>query len=214
MSPVTRTPLVRLRYQHQKPPSFETLKTFLNNRIRTLEALEVASQSAPPNNYHALKSGKPASFKSHIANIDKPAVCLFCSRPQFLFQCHEFKKKTSHQRQVNIESKQIRLNCQNRNRVSALSSTKWCHEFSGKPHSILHGSTKLLSSTVHNATAMPCTFNGTVSFTIHITEPLSGSTSTTILSTALDCVTRQLDNNIRFTRWLNRGHKSPSLQKP
>lgn len=62
----------------------------------------------------------------------------------------EFKKKSSDQRREYVESKQIGLNDLSRYRVSACPSTKWYHKCFGKHHSILHGSSQLLSSTVHN----------------------------------------------------------------
>lgn len=93
-------------------PSYETLKTFLECRMRTLEALHPTKSE--PTDAGSNKAGASArSVRSHLTQraAKKGGRCSLCQGNHYVLFCSDFQKKKPMEKKEFAESKQLCLNC-------------------------------------------------------------------------------------------------------
>lgn len=130
-----------------EPPSYETLKIFFMERIRTLEALtpvQVGSESKSSTS----KANNPRSAKSHhVKQGAGSRSCVQCKGSHFLMSCGEFRAKTPNERSAIVSKYKLCTNCLGSHALSQCPSTKTCILCNVNHHSLLHGATPTSTST-------------------------------------------------------------------
>ena len=136
-----------------EPSSFDKLIEFLNQKVRTLEALDRSSksnQSKPKYQQSLYNSNKSANNlaqssipKSH--NITKPPAnlkCFFCSGVHSIYVCDNFRKKSVDERLGFIKASKLCFNCLAKHQLKDCKSQKTCSFCRLKHHSLLHDSSR------------------------------------------------------------------------
>ncbi|XP_071652193.1 LOW QUALITY PROTEIN: uncharacterized protein [Temnothorax longispinosus] len=117
------------------PPLLDTLKSFLECRVRTLEALHPI-----PATKTDAQSTKPSSARSHAAvqkskGADK---CLLCQKEHYIFYCEDFRRKSPLQKREFAEQSKLCLNCYGRHTLDNCTSKRNCAACQGRHHSTMH----------------------------------------------------------------------------
>ncbi|XP_061724166.1 uncharacterized protein LOC133530287 [Cydia pomonella] len=109
-------------------PSFEKLKSFLENRFRTLEMVEPAS-----------KVYKPVKTKMFHVTATSEVKCTFCNEDHYIYQCKQFSKQSVEDRYSFVQKNNLCFNCliPNHNVFKCKQKTT-CQICKRKHHSLLH----------------------------------------------------------------------------
>ncbi|XP_023247615.1 uncharacterized protein LOC111643678 [Copidosoma floridanum] len=131
-----------------EPPTFVTLKLFIEQRI---SMLEIVASSIDKHNRKKDKGASSSTF-THTTITEK---CRLCQGEHFILRCVEFKAKEPQERKQVVEAKGLCYNCLGAHKLDNCKSLKRCQTCNGKHHSMLHGN---LSTATHLATlAWPAT---------------------------------------------------------
>ncbi|XP_011689310.1 PREDICTED: uncharacterized protein LOC105450902 [Wasmannia auropunctata] len=116
-----------------EPPSIDELKTFMECRLRSLEALHPTSGEA------AKTSGTTSrTARSHLAQKTGRGKCSFCTKEHYILSCNDFLKKTPGEKKQYVEANNLCLNCFGRHRPSSCPSTRVCNTCKQRHHSSIH----------------------------------------------------------------------------
>lgn len=94
-------------------PTYKELDTFLANRIRALESMQLcnASYASGKQTSNSLpKAKRPSTFRAHVSTVAaKP--CLLCNASHSLAQCAQFKAKSPDDRRAVAKEHRCCFNC-------------------------------------------------------------------------------------------------------
>lgn len=95
------------------PPTYKELKTFIERRLRTLEALQPHRSETPFNSSTKSAGGAAKPVKAHLAQktTKRGGRCSLCQGDHYVLFCIEFQKKNPAEKKELAESKQLCLNC-------------------------------------------------------------------------------------------------------
>ncbi|XP_011262598.2 uncharacterized protein LOC105255167 [Camponotus floridanus] len=122
-----------------EPPSYDTLKTFLECRMQILEAHQPAKTEAA-----SATGSKPSSAtqsaRAHIAqkSTKRNGRCTMCQGEHYVLFCTEFQKKTPAQKKEHAEANQLCLNCFGKHKVAECQSKKTCTACKARHHTSTH----------------------------------------------------------------------------
>ena len=159
---------------HSKtPPTFDSLKTFLEERISTLEI--ITSMLKLPK-----QMANSRSTFAHVATTSEKCFC--CSAEHFILRCPDFQSKSIEERRQFVKDKSLCFNCLGNHRVANCRSTKTCQKCNAQHHTLLHEESVTSS---HLATvAVPSSFADDHDIRCHFLPPLHSS-SQILLPTVL-----------------------------
>lgn len=111
-----------------EPPTFSTLKHFLERRVRMLESMapvkpEQGSTKTVSNNSNSAHSAR--TQPAHKAGSNQ-GRCVLCHKDHFLLHCPEYQRKQPSQRKKVVIAGEVCVNCLGRHALSACQSTKTC----------------------------------------------------------------------------------------
>ncbi|XP_018399366.1 PREDICTED: uncharacterized protein LOC108777069 [Cyphomyrmex costatus] len=120
-----------------EPPSYSTLRTFLEQRLRILEAVHPGKSDSGSGKLNAEK-GKPA----HTHHAKKPETrkcrCSLCQAEHSLMLCEVFKGKSPSERVQHVRESHLCNNCLGQHKVSDCPSKRSCAACGERHHSMLH----------------------------------------------------------------------------
>ncbi|KMQ92411.1 hypothetical protein RF55_7601 [Lasius niger] len=121
-----------------EPPSYETLKQFLEQRLYTLEALSTAR----PDTGATKSTGKSVNATAQSAHAQSTrkqnSRCPLCQQDHYIFHCSEYQQKQSRQRLEVVSTKDLCLNCLGKHLVIECQSKKSCMTCKERHHTTLH----------------------------------------------------------------------------
>lgn len=201
-------------------PTFDSLVQFIDERTRTLEAVQPQSFNGVPK-YHSHDLAKPkpvnqSSFKHnnrrdtnsfHVSS--KPISCPMCKKPHILRKCSNFLKLSVSERKIEVEKLGVCTNCLGHSVTQACTSTNTCKICANQHHTLL-----LFNGPV----ALNTSFNSTSNSTVNTISPASSSVNTVastnlinthsnvvLLSTALVDVIDSSGQRIRLRALVDQG---------
>lgn len=122
-------------------PTFDRLKSFLENRFRTLEMVE-------PGN----KGYKPVKTKMFHVTAPKELKCTFCNEDHYIYQCKQFSKLSIEDRSSFVQKNNLCFNCLIPNHtVFKCKQRTTCQICKKKHHSLLHRDKKQASEETHTS---------------------------------------------------------------
>ncbi|KMQ85031.1 hypothetical protein RF55_16696, partial [Lasius niger] len=138
-----------------EPPSYAALKTFLERRMRTLEALQPAKTEPPSSSSSKAANTASRSAISHLAQktAKKSGRCAMYQGDHYILFCGDFQKKQP--KEEFAEAKQLCLNCFGKHQLTECQSKKNCAACNARHHSSTHnayappGNPSIAASTLH-----------------------------------------------------------------
>ncbi|KMQ87987.1 hypothetical protein RF55_12600, partial [Lasius niger] len=121
----------------QNPPTYSTLKRFLERRVQTLEAIQ-PSKSEIVANKSSDGSGRSARTHHLQKREGGSGRCSLCKRDHALMMCDEFRGKTATDRRHYVDSNHLCANCLGRHKMADCPSKRLCSVCSEKHHISLH----------------------------------------------------------------------------
>lgn len=119
-----------------EPPSYETLRKFLESRLQMLVAMVPARTEASAS---VRSDGAIRSVRAHhVRNRAKPGRCTVCSGNHYVLFCDGYKKKQSVGRKQFVEDSGLCLNCLGKHSLSDCKFTRTCMTCNLKHHTTLH----------------------------------------------------------------------------
>ncbi|XP_070519758.1 uncharacterized protein [Cardiocondyla obscurior] len=127
------------------PPTYEELKTFLEGRLRTLEALHPV-----PGNFERFQQKSTSTTtlrgqrQSYIGKAfptspeKRSSRCVLCSGPHYILSCPEFAKKGPKARRDYASFRQLCFNCFGQHRLATCPFTRSCTICGQRHHSTIH----------------------------------------------------------------------------
>ncbi|XP_011858557.1 PREDICTED: uncharacterized protein LOC105556094 [Vollenhovia emeryi] len=137
LDPRTRRDWKKALGRASDPPSYERLKSFLQEQMMTLDALRAVS--GEPAGKQSEKASRSAR-SSHVGGKgpDPHRSCPLCKKEHFLAYCDLYKKKTAQERREIVSTHQRCWNCLGRHVLAECPSSKTCGKCSAKHHTTLH----------------------------------------------------------------------------
>ena len=141
-----------------EPSTYDELIDFLNQKTRTLEALERSSKSISSkskyqqSNSSNTKSNNNKQSQSSIPkslNVTKPSnssECYFCSGDHTIYTCGNFRKKPVNERSEFVKASNLCFNCLAKHNIKERKSKKTCSICHQRHHSLLHDSSRFNQS--------------------------------------------------------------------
>lgn len=129
-------------------PKLEDLQTFLQGRIRAVEATSLLKSSSSSSRNQVVKVHQvSASFSN----------CSFCSKSHRLVFCGKFRRKSNAEKISIVKERQLGLNCLgDQHSVANCPSHRTCNKCNQRHHSLLHSKqTDTTSSTGSSLFASP-----------------------------------------------------------
>ncbi|XP_076236255.1 uncharacterized protein LOC143180421 [Calliopsis andreniformis] len=122
--------------QSTQPPTLEQLKTFMEGRIRTCDALESPQHDEPSES----KKLPGKSIKVHLISKagSQAKSCSLCQGRHYVLFCSLYKEKTPADRRESVRSLGLCFNCLGKHSVSECKSNKRCQKCERKHHTTLH----------------------------------------------------------------------------
>ncbi|KMQ83055.1 hypothetical protein RF55_21065, partial [Lasius niger] len=123
-----------------EPPSYEALRTFMERRMRTLEALQPAKVESSSSPSSKATSATSRSARSHLAQkaTKKGGRCAMCQGDHYILFCSDFQKKKPKEKKEFVEAKQLCLNCFGRHQLADCQSKKNCAACNARHHTSTH----------------------------------------------------------------------------
>ncbi|KYM97736.1 PREDICTED: uncharacterized protein LOC108778177 [Cyphomyrmex costatus] len=135
-----------------EPPSYSTLRTFLEQRLRILEAVHPGKSDSGSGKLNAEK-GKPA----HTHHAKKPEIrkgrCSLCQAEHSLMLCEVFKGKSPSERVQHVRESHLCNNCLGQHKVSDCPSKRSCAACGERHHSMLHDAHRVCEGTTTSLVA-------------------------------------------------------------
>ncbi|KMQ81972.1 hypothetical protein RF55_24618, partial [Lasius niger] len=164
-----------------EPPSYETLKQFLERRLYTLEALSTARPDHGTNKSTG-KSVNATAQSARAQSSRKPTSrCPLCQQDHYILHCSEYQQKQPRQRLEVISTKDLCLNCLGKHLVTECQSKKSCMTCKERHH-----------TTVHEACA---TSGNTSALSSHVSNKVRETAVTVLLATARVSITDRLGSS-------------------
>ncbi|XP_061724899.1 uncharacterized protein LOC133530860 [Cydia pomonella] len=116
-------------------PTFEKLKSFLENRFRTLEMVDPVNKNHNPTN--------PKTFHVTAGGDSGDIQCAFCQERHHIYKCKQFANQAVDERYVFVKKNRLCFNCLIPNHVvKRCKQWKSCQLCKGRHHSLIHQSIK------------------------------------------------------------------------
>ncbi|XP_076301466.1 uncharacterized protein LOC143219348 [Lasioglossum baleicum] len=124
--------------QSKELPTLEDLRTFIEGRIQTCEALEAKRKQ--PDEASLNKKSSSKAFKVHQISKANTSLrnCSICQGAHFVLFCPQYKEKDAVERKETASSLKLCLNCLGRHSISDCKSAKRCQKCDGKHHTTIH----------------------------------------------------------------------------
>ncbi|XP_024884226.1 uncharacterized protein LOC112462587 [Temnothorax curvispinosus] len=120
-----------------KPP-YDTFRTFVIEKIRSLEALTPVTSKGESKTNQAKASGTRSAKSNHAKTTSGSGSCVVCKGSHYLMGCSDFQAKTPSEKKTIVESKNLCSNCLGNHQIAKCPSTKTCILCNAKHHSLLH----------------------------------------------------------------------------
>ncbi|XP_076655135.1 uncharacterized protein LOC143360306 [Halictus rubicundus] len=157
--------------KHSKDhPTLEQLRTFMEGRIQTCEALEPQTDEASDGRKAHVKSAKVHAV-SRASSSAK--VCALCQGNHFVLYCGRYQAKTPAERKETAKTLSLCFNCLGKHPASECTSPKRCQKCEGKHH-----------TTIHEAAPSTKSTKSPEAFVQHVSMHVSRSSFSVLLSTA------------------------------
>lgn len=165
------------------PPSYSDLNTFLESRIRALDAMLPATSGGSAES--TTKANKSKTIASHSTNASKFA-CPKCKKNHLLYQCTTFLAETPATRHEFIKSQKRCFNCLAATHLTRDCKTeRRCRQCAQKHHTLLHLSSEAKSPTDEPSTvSTPIKTNNETEISSHIVSNAVSNKSAVLLATA------------------------------
>ncbi|XP_024893157.1 uncharacterized protein LOC112468270, partial [Temnothorax curvispinosus] len=124
-----------------KFPEYDTFRTFVIEKMRSLEALSPVSSKSESKTSQAKANGTRSAKSNHAKTTSGSGSCVVCKNSHYLMGCSEFRAKTPSERKSIVESKNLCSNCLGNHFIAKCPSTKTCIICNVKHHSLLHDGT-------------------------------------------------------------------------
>ncbi|XP_071642242.1 uncharacterized protein [Temnothorax longispinosus] len=124
-----------------KPPEYDTFRTFVIEKMRSLKALSPVTSKGESKTSQAKASGTRSAKSNHAKTTSGSGNCVVCKNSHYLMGCSDFRAKTSSERKSIVESKNLCFNCLGNHPITKCPSTKTCIICNAKHHSLLHDGT-------------------------------------------------------------------------
>lgn len=120
-----------------EPPSYETLRKFLECRLKTLETLNPpkADKGTPGVGSGAGRSARALQTQTREADHGK---CVLCKKRHFVLFCPSYNQMDAQKRKEMVANRHICENCLGRHAVKECKSKKTCAACGKQHHSSLH----------------------------------------------------------------------------
>ncbi|GAB1860679.1 Gag-pol polyprotein [Camponotus japonicus] len=137
-------PRSRREWEHSvkgttEPPSYSTLRSFLEERLQTLEALQPSKATPEP---AASKSSACSNRSARVQHARKSECkrgrCSVCQQNHYIMFCDGYKAKTAAEKKQLVETANLCLNCLGKHKVSECASKKACSACGERHHTTLH----------------------------------------------------------------------------
>ncbi|EZA59660.1 hypothetical protein X777_16731 [Ooceraea biroi] len=119
--------------------TFLQLETFLEGRIRALEAIQ-SSRLVSKSSATQKSSYKTNSARTHAIVVNKSG-CSYCSAAHYIAACPDFAAKSLDERHEFIVKKNLCFNCLGTHRLSECRCVKRCRRCKSQHHTLLHRET-------------------------------------------------------------------------
>ncbi|XP_041975756.1 uncharacterized protein LOC121730680 [Aricia agestis] len=124
----------------QDIPTFTILSSFLENRFRSMEMVNVTHKKDQPQKKDIVKNyttQRPTNIKSFVTEVS--TKCTYCSQNHYICHCKEFTALNVPQRQDFIKKNGICFNCLVKGHsVNACRQSTTCRKCSRRHHTLLH----------------------------------------------------------------------------
>ena len=139
MDAVTRREWEKRMTSSDSPVDFAALKSFLQDSIQTLKALEMARGSGPRLN--STRESQGISRKVFTTSQEEP--CSVCKKNHYLGRCKEFEHLPTHERRALASQPKVCFNClRNGHHAQECGSGYRCRRCERRHHSLLHPAEK------------------------------------------------------------------------
>lgn len=119
------------------PPSFEDLRSFLQEQLTSEEALKPDERET--SRRQSSRSGRTVCVAQQTSKGSKPGrLCPMCNGAHFLGHCEQFLRRGPTERREVVAKHNRCVNCLGRHAVSTCVVTKTCLKCAGKHHTSLH----------------------------------------------------------------------------
>lgn len=120
------------------PPTFVTLKRFLERRVQMLEALNPGKGESI-----ATKSSETAGKTARTHHVQQKrdpgsSRCLLCKGDHALMVCSDFRGKSAQDRRQLVDTNHLCANCLGKHKINDCPSKRLCSVCSEKHHTSLH----------------------------------------------------------------------------
>ncbi|XP_076298327.1 uncharacterized protein LOC143217672 [Lasioglossum baleicum] len=124
--------------QSKELPTLEDLRTFIEGRIQTCEALEAKRKQ--PDEASLNKKSSSKAFKVHQISKANTSLrnCSICQGAHFVLFCPQYKEKDAVERKETASSLKLCLNCLGKHSINDCKSVKRCQKCDGKHHTTIH----------------------------------------------------------------------------
>ncbi|XP_076660308.1 uncharacterized protein LOC143363629 [Halictus rubicundus] len=157
--------------KHSKDhPTLEQLRTFMEGRIQTCEALEPQTDEASDGRKVNVKSAKVHTVSKASSSAK---VCALCQGNHFVLYCGRYQAKTAAERKETAKTLNLCFNCLGKHPASECTSSKRCQKCEGKHH-----------TTIHEAAPSTKSTKSPEAFVQHVSMHVSRSSFSVLLSTA------------------------------
>lgn len=111
------------------PPSFTELEIFLERRMQTLDALQLAKQETASSKGN--DSSRKAACSLHVQKKEADSGrCALCKGDHFVMFCKSYKSKSPEERRQLVQSSSLCSDCLGKHQVSECASKKTCSALS------------------------------------------------------------------------------------
>ncbi|KMQ86040.1 hypothetical protein RF55_15095 [Lasius niger] len=117
------------------PPTFGSLKRFLERRLQTLEAIQPVKSEVVGNK---TSENSSRTARTHHVQKREPGRCTLCKKDHALMVCDDYKSKTAHSRRQLVDGNNLCANCLGKHKIADCPSKRLCSVCSEKHHTSLH----------------------------------------------------------------------------
>ncbi|XP_070524040.1 uncharacterized protein [Cardiocondyla obscurior] len=182
-----------------EPPSYSTLKKFLEKRLHTLEAIQPEKSLANSATDRAGKSLRSHHAQKAAAKTERDR-CSLCHKDHFIMICEAFRRKPAEERRTFVETNGLCRNCLGRHKMSDCLSKRSCTVCNERHHSVLHEAFCVMGKAESSAAE--------IGKSSHVACRPGGGRSAVLLATARVLVRDQFDGEHRVRALVDQGSET------
>ncbi|XP_070524007.1 uncharacterized protein [Cardiocondyla obscurior] len=121
------------------PPCYEELRLFMENRLRTLEAIQPTGRDLSSKTTSGFRATRAlVSNPAPLQSGGKPNTCFLCHGQHYILGCPEFKRKEPNARKEFAIEHRLCFNCFGNHRNDLCPSTRTCYHCKDRHHTTIH----------------------------------------------------------------------------